>query len=53
MNNGQIIFLDYPVNPEPCYGYGKPPHPELTEILNRNTPVYQKYFCFFYPYKIT
>ncbi|MEW6696864.1 MAG: class I SAM-dependent methyltransferase [Bacillota bacterium] len=51
MNNGQIIFLDYPVNPEPRYGYGKPPHPELTEILNRNAAVYQQYLKSFLQYK--
>lgn len=51
MNNGQIIFLDYPVNPEPRYGYGKPSHPELTEILNRNTQVYQDYLGSFLQYK--
>ena len=32
----QPIFLDYPVEAIPRYGYGKPPHPELTQILARN-----------------
>ena len=30
------IFLEYPVKPQPRYGYGKPPHPGLYEIINRN-----------------
>jgi hypothetical protein len=29
----QPIYLDYPVKPVARYGYGKPPHPELTRIL--------------------
>ncbi|HBV97888.1 MAG: hypothetical protein JL50_07630 [Peptococcaceae bacterium BICA1-7] len=28
------ISLDYPVNPVPRYGYGRPPHPRLYRILN-------------------
>lgn len=28
------IFLDYPVESTPRYGYGKPAHPELTAILS-------------------
>ena len=30
------IFLDYPVKPIPRYGYGKPPHSKLYEIINKN-----------------
>lgn len=36
------ILLNYPVNPTPRYGYGKPPHPELYEIINKNRPFYEK-----------
>jgi hypothetical protein len=32
----------YPVQPTPRYGYGKPPHPALYEIINRNRPAYRK-----------
>lgn len=32
----QPIFLDYPVDAKPRYGYGKPPHPELSRILSRD-----------------
>jgi hypothetical protein len=39
-NGYQPIFLDYPVNAVPRYGYGKPPHPELTKILAANDARY-------------
>src|SRR5688500_6724446 len=29
----QTIALDYPVNPQPRYGHGKPPHEGLYRIL--------------------
>jgi len=34
------IFLDYPPQPVPRYGYGKPPHGGLSEILNRKRQEY-------------
>jgi Methyltransferase domain len=37
------IFLDYPVNLEPRYGYGKPPHRKLYEIINRERIGYGEY----------
>ncbi|HUC37228.1 MAG TPA: class I SAM-dependent methyltransferase [Acidimicrobiales bacterium] len=30
------IVLDYPVRPEPRFGYGKPPHPELYDLYDRH-----------------
>ena len=36
----QPIFLDYKVEALPRYGYGKPPHPELTRILAANDERY-------------
>lgn len=36
-----LIFLDYKVNPTPRYGYGKPPHPVLYEIINENRGAYK------------
>ncbi len=36
----QPIFLDYPVEPVPRYGYGKPAHPELARILAGNDAQY-------------
>jgi len=35
------IFLDYPVNPIPRYGYEKPPHSKLYEIIDRNRMRYK------------
>ncbi len=33
---GDTVFMDYPLRPEPRYGYGKPSHPELNRLLNRS-----------------
>ena len=30
----QVIILDYSIRPTPRYGYGKPPHPLLFEVMN-------------------
>jgi hypothetical protein len=38
----QAILLDYPVSPEPRYGYGKPPHQKIYEILDRNRDYYSR-----------
>ncbi|MCX7748474.1 MAG: class I SAM-dependent methyltransferase [Clostridia bacterium] len=44
-NNGsgslQTINVDYPINPLYRYGYDKPPHPQLYDILNRNISTYK------------
>lgn len=48
---GMSIFLDYQVNPEFRYGYGKPPHPQLQEILNRRKSIYQQYLLKFLSYQ--
>jgi len=45
------IDLDYPINPFPRYGYGKPPHPRLYEIIKRNRKVYEEYLHLFLNYK--
>ena len=37
---GYQIFLDYPINPIPRYGHGKPAHPKLYEIIDRNRMTY-------------
>src|ERR1700686_3119099 len=36
------VFLDHEVRSVPRYGYGRPPHGELFEILNRNRLEYAK-----------
>jgi hypothetical protein len=37
---GFTIKLDYPIQPQPRYGHGRPPHPGLTRILERRRPQY-------------
>lgn len=34
------IFLEYPVEGSPRYGYSQPPHPEITRILEKNRALY-------------
>ena len=34
------IFLDYPIEPRPRYGYGLPPHPELYDLINGRRVAY-------------
>jgi predicted O-methyltransferase YrrM len=37
----RLILLDYPVNPNPRYGYGRPLHPLLLEILEAKRIAYK------------
>ena len=37
----QLIFLDYPADPQVRYGFGKPPNPKLYEVINRNRADYR------------
>lgn len=39
----QKLFLEYPVDFKPRYGHGKPPHPELYDIINKNRNLYQEH----------
>ena len=39
----QRIFLDYPVDPRPRYGHGKPPHPELTRLFEEGRERYRDF----------
>ena len=32
-SGGQAIFLEYPVQPRPRWGYGAPPHPRLNRLM--------------------
>jgi hypothetical protein len=34
------IYLDYPVNPHPRWGYGAPLHPQITAMLNKSRARY-------------
>ena len=38
----QPYYLEYPVKHDPRYGYGKPPHAKLYEIINRNRAAYKR-----------
>lgn len=39
----QNLFLEYKVNFKPRYGYGKPPHQALYDIINKNREEYKKW----------
>lgn len=39
----QNLFLDYKVTFKPRYGHGKPPHPQLFDIIEKNKNIYAKY----------
>ena len=41
------IFLDYPINPIPRYGFGKPYHKRLYALINENSEIYKKYLVDF------
>jgi hypothetical protein len=38
----QNLFLDYPVDFKPRYGHGKPPHPELYQLINDSRSTYHE-----------
>ena len=46
----QPIFLDHPIEATPRYGYGKPPHPELTAILSQSQAAYRELVTGFLDY---
>ena len=48
--NFQSINLDYAVSVQPRFGYGKPAHPLLYEILNRNRKIYEEHLISFIRY---
>ncbi len=37
------VIFDYPVNPVPRYGYGKPPHPQLYDLIDGRREVYREH----------
>lgn len=45
------LLVDYPVHPKPRYGYGKPAHGKLHEIIDRNRDDYKRYLTGFLQYK--
>lgn len=51
MSRASPLFLDYEVHSIPRYGYGKPPHPELFEMLNTNRGKYAEILHQFLQFK--
>ncbi len=54
MNNPNYpysIELDYPLHSEPRYGWGKPVHPKIFEILNKNRTIYENNLRAFLSYQ--
>ncbi|MCS6924963.1 MAG: class I SAM-dependent methyltransferase [Candidatus Binatia bacterium] len=45
------LFVDYPVNPQPRYGYGKPPHARLYELIDRRRESYKHLLALLLQYK--
>jgi glycosyltransferase involved in cell wall biosynthesis len=45
------LIIDYPFNPVPRWGYGKPPHPQLYEIINKNREIFKRNLLSFLDYK--
>jgi hypothetical protein len=45
------IILDFPLNERPRYGYGKPPHKRLYEILAERSDVYKSHLSSFVTHK--
>jgi hypothetical protein len=48
---GFPIIIDYEIRPRPRYGYGKPPHEKLFEILDRNRSDYAELLGQFLQFK--
>lgn len=48
---GAAIRLDYPLHPEPRYGYGKPVHPQIEAALRRGEADYRALLESFAPYR--
>jgi hypothetical protein len=42
MSDGKRLVLQYPFRPEPRYGYGKPPHTGLYEIIDKRRRKYRR-----------
>lgn len=44
------IYLDYPIRPRPRYGYGRPLHRQLFDVLERNQAVYERTIADFHKF---
>jgi len=45
------LTIDYPINPVPRWGYGKPPHPQLYGIINKNRGIFEQNLMSFLKFK--
>lgn len=50
LNKGNLLLVDYPVRSRPRYGYGRPPHPQLAELLERSRARYEQVLLSFSRY---
>lgn len=51
MRGKQTISLDYPIRPEPRYGYGRPLHPQLFKIISAENRNYREQLKKFQSYR--
>lgn len=47
----QLVFIDYPVTPAARYGYGKPPHPKLHQLIAKDHAGYKATLEKFWEFK--
>ena len=47
----QLVFIDYHVTPTARYGYGKPPHPQLYDLIAKERAAYQATLEKFWEFK--
>lgn len=47
----QLVFIDYPVTPAARYGYGKPPHPQLYDVIAKDRAGYKATLEKFWEFK--
>jgi hypothetical protein len=40
LKNKHFLYFDYPGDPKPRHGYGKPAHPQIDSILRRHAGIY-------------
>ncbi len=51
LKSSQMLFLDYRVEPESRYGYGRPPHPGLLALLEAGRDSYRELLRSFRPFE--
>ena len=51
LKSNQMLFLDYRVEPQSRYGYGRPPHPALLALLEAGRDSYRELLRGFLPFE--